>query len=65
MITKENILVMLPSGKTLADCEGSCAVDTGRKIGAHWVLVGEVVRFGATIRVTLKLHHTASGILRS
>ena len=64
VMTKDNILVMLPPGKSLADCDGSCAVDTGRRLGAHWVLVGEVVRFGPSLRVSLNLHHTASGALR-
>ena len=64
VMTKDNILVMLPPGKTLKDCEGTCAVDTGKRLGAHWVLVGEVVRFGVSLRVTLNLHHTSTGALR-
>ncbi len=64
VLTKDNILVMLPPGKTIEDCVGSCAVETGRNLGAHWVLVGEVVRFGKALRVSLKLHHSASGELR-
>ena len=63
VMTKDNILVMLPPEVSLEDCQGTCAVDTGRKLGAHYILVGSVVRFGKSLRVTLNLHHTRSGQL--
>src|SRR5262249_36811567 len=47
VITRENMLVLLQaSGKDLADCEGECEVDTGRRIGADLVVSGELLRFG-------------------
>ena len=33
VVTKDNILVMLPPGRQLEDCLGSCAVETGRNVG--------------------------------
>jgi len=64
VITKDNIQVMLPEGKTLEDCTMECAVQTGREIGAHWIVTGEVVKFGGELRVSLSLHHSSSGELR-
>ena len=45
VMTKNNILVLLPPNTKLEDCVGTCAVDTGRRIGAQWILVGEVLFF--------------------
>lgn len=71
VLTRENILALLPPGTNLADCEGDCEVDTGRNIGADLVITGDVLRFGAGLRVVLRVHdvatarliqtHTASG----
>ena len=65
VITRENILAMLPPDVDLDRCIDECEIETGRKIGAHWVITGDVVRFGSSLRVTLKLHHSESGELRS
>jgi len=62
-MTRENILELLPEGRTLADCMGECAVETGRKIGADYVATGEVTMFAGEIRVTVNLHETARGNL--
>ena len=64
VMTNDNLMVLLPDGVNLDDCEASCAVDMGRKVGAHYILVGEVVRFGQSLRVSLNLHHSGSGELR-
>ena len=64
VMTQDNILVLLPPDTKLEDCVGTCAVDTGRRLGAHYVMVGEVVRFGSSLRVSLNLHHSQSGELR-
>ena len=64
VMTQDNILVLLPPETNLEDCVGTCAVDTGRRLGAHYILVGEVVRFGKSLRVSLNLHHSGSGELR-
>jgi formylglycine-generating enzyme required for sulfatase activity len=63
LMTRENIQELLPEGRTLADCVGECAVETGRKIGADYVATGEVTTFAGEIRVTVNLHETTSGNL--
>ena len=64
VMTRENMLVLLQSsGKSLADCEGECEVDTGRRIGADLVISGEVLRFGTQYKVNMKLHDTHEGEL--
>ena len=63
LMTRENILELLPAGKTLADCMGECAVETGRRLGADHIATGEVTSFAGEIRVTVNLHETGSGNL--
>jgi len=64
VITRENMLVLLQaSGKKLEECEGECEVDTGRRIGADLVVSGEVLRFGESYKLDLKLHQTRDGRL--
>jgi len=64
VMTRENMLVLLQSqGKSLENCEGECEVDTGRRLGADYVISGEVLRVGATLKATLKLHDTHTGTL--
>ncbi|MBK8015318.1 MAG: PEGA domain-containing protein [Betaproteobacteria bacterium] len=63
LMTRDNISELLPEGRTLADCVGDCAVETGRRIGADYVATGEVTTFGGEIRVTVNLHETANGNL--
>jgi TolB-like protein len=65
VMTRESLLALLPPGTDLAKCEGDCEVETGRNLGADYVVSGEVVRFGehAGLRVLLKLHDTAGGAL--
>ena len=65
VITRENIIAMLPPDVKLDECIGECEVETGRRIGAHWIVTGEVIRFGQSLRIALNLHHSASGDLRS
>jgi sulfatase modifying factor 1 len=63
LMTRENIQEMLPQGRTLADCVGECAVETGRKLGVDYVVTGEVTSFGGQIRVTVNLHGMKTGNL--
>src|SRR3954470_2194041 len=64
VMTRENMFVLLQAqGKTLENCEGECEVDTGRRLGADYVVSGEVLRVGASLKTTLKLHDTHSGTL--
>jgi hypothetical protein len=64
VLTRENLLSLLEAnGKSLASCEGECEVETGRRIGAEAIVSGELQRFGAGYRLSLKLHETAEGRL--
>ena len=64
VISRENMLVMLQAqGKQLADCEGECEVETGRRIGADLVVSGEILRVGESLKASLRLHETRSGTL--
>src|SRR5471032_3279073 len=66
VMTRENEMVLLEqSGKKLSECEGECEVDTGRRLGADYVVSGDVLRFGSNLKVNLKLHETAEGSLLS
>jgi len=61
VLTQESLETLIDPSMKLEDCVGSCAVETGRIVGARWILTGEVVRFGSSLRVSLKLHDTKSG----
>jgi len=61
LMTRENIYEMLPPGTTLADCQGDCIVETGRLLGADYVVAGDLVSFAGEFRATLRLYDTASG----
>ncbi len=66
VMTRENILVLLQSGgKTLADCEGECEVDTGRRLGADYVISGDMLKVGTKYKLDLRLHDTHDGQLLS
>jgi hypothetical protein len=64
VFTRENMLVILEaSGKTLANCEGECEVETGRRLGADLVVSGDVVKVGKNFKLDLRLHETKEGRL--
>ena len=44
IMTRENINVMLPPGKSIEDCEGSCIAETGRNIAADYVAQARMLR---------------------
>lgn len=61
IMTKENIELMLPPDVKLEDCQGSCEVETGRLLQADFLITGELIKFGSSLRVSLKAHDTRSG----
>lgn len=63
VMTRENILEMLPPGVDLASCEGQCEVETGRNIGADYVATGEIIRFGQALKVSMRLYDTRTSAL--
>ena len=63
IMTRENINVMLPPGKALEDCEGTCLAETGRNISADYVAQARVGRFGDNLTLTVELYETGSAKL--
>lgn len=66
LMTRENVITLLEAtGRKLDECEGECEIDTGRRLGADFVVTGEILRFGRGLRVNLRLHDTRSARLLS
>ncbi|MBI5525742.1 MAG: PEGA domain-containing protein [Deltaproteobacteria bacterium] len=64
VMTRENMVKLLPPGTDLSRCsDAECEVDVGRKIGADFVVAGEVGRFGSVLQVKMKLYDTRTGDL--
>ena len=63
IMTRENIITMLPPGKTLEDCEGECLVETGKNIAADYIAQGHVGRLGDELTITVELYETAGNKL--
>jgi hypothetical protein len=63
IMTQENIEVLLPPDTNLNDCVSECQVETGRTIGARYIITGEVLRFGKTLRLSIRMHETKVGRL--
>lgn len=63
VMTRENINAMLPPGKSIEDCEGSCLVETGKNIAADYVAQARVGKFGKQLTLTMELYETAGNNL--
>ena len=63
IMTRENINMMLPPGKAIEDCEGSCLVETGKNISADYIAQGHVGRFANNLTITVELYETAGNKL--
>ncbi len=66
VMTQENILTLLPPGQKLEDCMGTCEVDTGRLLGASYLVSAKLSYFGTqknNLRLTIRLHETKTGEL--
>ena len=63
IMTRENIQQMLPPGKTIEDCEGSCLVETGKNIAADYICQAYVGSFGGTFTLSAELYETAGNKL--
>ncbi|MCA9559867.1 MAG: hypothetical protein KC583_15065, partial [Myxococcales bacterium] len=63
VMTRENILAVLPPGTDLAKCleDATCDVEVGRALGADVAVFGDIVRFGKSLKVNLKLYDIAGG----
>lgn len=63
VMTRENINAMLPPGKTMEECEGTCLVETGKNISADYVAQARVGKFGKQLTLTMELYETAENKL--
>ena len=63
IMTRENIIAMLPPGKTIEECEGECLVETGKNISADYVAQGRVGRFDGSLTITVELYETSTSKL--
>ena len=63
IMTRENISAMLPPGKAIEDCEGSCLAETGRNISADFVCQARVSRFGSKLAFSAEIYETAGNKL--
>ncbi|MCQ2062307.1 MAG: PEGA domain-containing protein [Fibrobacter sp.] len=63
IMTRENINVMLPPGKTIEDCEGSCLAETGKNIAADYVAQARIGKFGENYTISCEMYETAGNKL--
>ena len=65
IMTRENIFQMLPPGKSIEECEGSCLVETGKNISADYICQGRIDEMGTSLYITIELYSTADNNLVS
>ena len=64
VMTRENLVILLgTTGRSVSDCVDKCEIETGRLIGADFVLSGTIVRFGEELRLSMRLHQTSDGTM--
>lgn len=63
IMTRENINAMLPPGKAIEDCEGSCLAETGRNIAADYVAQARVGKVGTTLFISAEVYETSGNKL--
>jgi hypothetical protein len=63
IMTRENIQQMLPPGKAIEDCEGSCLVETGKNISADYICQAHVGSFDGDLTLSAELYETAGNKL--
>ena len=63
IMTRENINVMLPPGKSIEDCEGSCLAETGKNIAADFVAQARISKFGNSFAISAEIYETAGNKL--
>ena len=63
IMTRDNISAMLPPGKAIEDCEGSCLAETGRNISADYVCQARVGSFGSKLTLSAEIYETAGNKL--
>jgi len=63
IMTRENIIAMLPPGKSIEDCEGSCLAETGKNIAADYICQARISSFNGTLTLSAELYETAGNKL--
>ena len=63
IMTRENIMMMLPPGKSIEDCEGSCLAETGKNISADFVAQARVGKVGSKFAISAELYETSGNKL--
>jgi TolB-like protein len=64
VMSRENMAVLAKDmGLDLSCIEGACEVETGRNIGAAYVVSGGITQMGGIWLCTVKIHQTQSGAL--
>lgn len=63
IMTRDNISAMLPPGKAIEDCEGTCLAETGRNISADYVCQARVSSFGSKLALSAEIYETAGNKL--
>ena len=63
IMTRDNISAMLPPGKAIEDCEGSCLAETGRNISADYICQARVSSFGSKLALSAEIYETAGNKL--
>lgn len=63
IMTRENIQQMLPPGKAIEECEGSCLVETGKNISADYICQMHVGSFDGDLTLSAELYETAGNKL--
>ena len=63
IMTRENINAMLPPGKSIEDCEGSCLAETGKNIAADYICQARVGSFDGMLTLSAELYETAGNKL--
>ena len=63
IMTRENINAMLPPGKSIEECEGSCLAETGRNISADYVCQARIGSFDGAFTLSAELYETAGNKL--
>lgn len=63
IMTRENINVMLPPGKSIEDCEGSCLAETGKNISADFVAQARIAVVGGSLAISAEIYETAGNKL--
>ncbi len=64
VMTKDNMIALLPPDTDLESCVDDCEVEVGRTLGAHYIITGIIGRIEGRLQLLLRLYETRTGSLR-